>query len=150
MNVTPSRHTVALNLDNFFSSFVIYFDNKRYIFESLIICGIMLWSPIFILSIGSKFFFGEVGEEQRDGVTYWWPATRSVILSEIRYCYIYLWPCDNRWPVVNHYFVPNVLISKTNMFLDKEENFFFFKLKKNPNKRDGVTYTIVKNYFFWS
>ena len=84
MNVTPSRHTVALNLEFFSSSFVIYFDNKRYILESLIICGIMLWSPISILYIGSNFF----SEGQRDCVIYWWLATCSVILSEIRYCYI--------------------------------------------------------------
>ena len=55
MNVTPSRHTVALNLEFFSSSFVIYFDNKRYILESLIIFGIMLWSPISILYVGNIF-----------------------------------------------------------------------------------------------
>ena len=59
------------------------------------------------------------GEEQSDGVTYWWPATWLVILSEIR-------TCDNRWPVVNQYFVLNVLISKTNKFLDKK----FYKTQR--------------------
>ena len=42
MNVTPSRQTLSLSLDKYFSSFVIYFDNKSYMFERLIIFGNIL------------------------------------------------------------------------------------------------------------
>ena len=135
MTVTPLRHTVAFNLDQFFSSFVIYFDNKRYMFESLIICGIKLWSHISTLCIDSIFFLlGWRRIMRRCDILM--TSYMLSILSEIR-------TCDNRWPVVNYYFALNVLIINTHMFLDITKVFFFFK-------RDSVTYTIVQNNFIWT
>ena len=145
MNVTPFRHTVAFTLDNFFFNFFLffYFDNKRYIFESLTICWYMLWSPISILYIGRIFFL----EEHCDGVTYWWSVTCTVILREIRYCYIQSWPYDNRWPVVNHYFVLHMLISKTDMFLDKK--FFFLQTRRCDIHNSSKQFHLKLNSFYF-
>ena len=69
------RRVTPLHLNKIkMSSFVIYFDKKRYMFERLLICGNELWSPFSILCMDSIF-----GEEQRDDQLHAQLLTDSVL-----------------------------------------------------------------------